>query len=70
MEYSRHGHPIDQGCHLKQHHTLKTLVELALDGKSKECKEIIEVLPEYQKDATIYMIKETVREQGKELDLS
>ena len=55
--------------HLQQHETLQVLQRYALDGKADKCKEMIAKLPEYQRKDTIKMLKGTVREHGREIEL-
>ena len=55
--------------HLWQHEHLQVLQRHALNGNVEKCKEMIAELPEYQKEDTIHMLKETVREQGREIEL-
>ena len=55
--------------HLWQHEHLQVLQRHALNGNVEECKRMLAELPEYQKEDTIHMLKETVREQGREIEL-
>ena len=54
---------------LWQHEHLQVLQRHALNGNVEECKRMLAELPEYQKEETIHMLKETVREQGREIEL-
>ena len=55
--------------HLWQHNHLQKLQIFALNGDVEKCKEMIDELPEYQKVDTIEMLKASVREHGRELDI-
>ena len=55
--------------HLQQHEMLQVLQRYALNGDVEKCKEMIAELPEHQKKDTIAMLKGTVREHGREIEL-
>ena len=55
--------------HLRQHEHLQILQRQALNGNVEKCKEMIAELPEYQRKDTIEMLKGSVREHGREIDL-
>ncbi len=55
--------------HLQQHEHLQILQRHALNGNVEKCREMIEQLPEYQVNDTVEMLKRSVREHGRELEL-
>ena len=55
--------------HLNQHEHLQILQRHALNGNVEKCREMIAELPEYQRKDTIEMLKGSVREHGREIDL-
>ena len=55
--------------HLWQHEHLQVLQRHALNGDVNMCKTMIAELPEHQRNDTIEMLKGSVREHGREIDL-
>jgi len=55
--------------HLQQHEMLQVLQRHALNGEVEDCKRMIAELPEHQIADTIHMLKNAVREHGREIDL-
>jgi hypothetical protein len=55
--------------HLQQHNHLQILQRYALNGDVVTCKLMIEELPDYQKEDTREMLRRSVREHGREIDL-
>ncbi len=55
--------------HLQQHEHLQILQRHALNGNVEKVREMIEQLPEYQVNDTVEMLKRSVREHGRELEL-
>lgn len=51
--------------HLQQHEMLQILQREALNGNYDKVKEMINELPEHQKQDTIEMIKKTVSDMGR-----
>ena len=62
-------HPDEHPEHLNQHEHLQILQRHALNGNVEKCREMIAELPEYQVADTIEMLKRSVREHGRELEL-
>ena len=64
-----HDDPSKHPEHLWQHNHLQELQRHALNGDVEKCKEMLAELPEYQVEDTIEMLKKSVREHGREIDL-
>ena len=62
-------HPDEHPEHLTQHEHLQILQRHALNGNTEKVREMIAELPEYQVADTIEMLKRSVREHGRELEL-
>ena len=56
--------------HLQQHEHLQILQREALNGNVERCKEMIAMLPEYQRSDTIKMLEGAVAEHGRTIKLS
>ena len=55
--------------HLQQHETLQVLQREALYGDIEVVKKMVAELPEHQKQDTITMLKRSVAEHGRTLEL-
>ena len=55
--------------HLQQHLKMQRIQHHALCGDVDVCKQLISELPEYQRDDTIQMLRASVREHGRELNI-
>ena len=55
--------------HLQQHEMLQVLQRHALNGDVEDCKRMIAELPEHQKKDTTEMLKRSVAEFGRTLDI-
>ena len=64
-----HDAPEKHPEHLWHHNHLQELQRHALDGDVEKCKEMLAELPEHQRADTIHMLKGSVREHGREIDL-
>ena len=62
-------HPDEHPEHLTQHEHLQILQRHALNGNTEKVREMIAELPEYQVADTVEMLKRSVREHGRELEL-
>lgn len=62
-------HPDEHPEHLTQHEHLQILQRHALNGNTEKVREMIAELPEYQVADTVEMLKKSVREHGRELEL-
>ena len=64
-----HDDPSKHPEHLRQHNHLQELQRYALNGNVEKCKEMLAELPKDQMKDTIDMLKRSVREHGREIDL-
>ena len=64
-----HDAPEKHPEHLWQHNHLQMLQRHALNGDVEKCKEMLAELPEYQVEDTIEILKKSVREHGREIEL-
>ena len=55
--------------HLQQHNHLQVLQRYALNGNTEKVREMIAELPEHQVKDTIEMLRRTVADFGRELEL-
>ena len=55
--------------HLQQHEHLQILQRHALNGNTEKVREMIAELPEHQVKDTVEMLKRTVADFGRELEL-
>ena len=55
--------------HLNQHEHLQILQREALNGNEEKVKEMIEALPNHQKEDTIKMIKASVKSVGRTINI-
>jgi len=55
--------------HLQQHEMLQVLQREALNGNIEIVKRMVAVLPDHQKKDTITMLKRSVAERGRTLEL-
>ena len=72
-EYGRLDIPYDEPSkhpeHLNQHEYLQILQREALNGNEEKVREMIEALPNHQKEDTIEMIKASVKSVGRTINI-
>jgi hypothetical protein len=61
--------PMKHPEHLNQHNHLQILQREALNGNVERCKEMIAELPKHQRKDTIHILKKSVEEHGRTIDL-
>ena len=64
-----HDDPTKHPEHLNQHEHLQILQREALNGNEEKVKEMIEALPNHQKEDTIEMIKASVKSVGRTINI-
>ena len=64
-----HDDPTKHPEHLNQHEHLQILQREALNGNEEKVREMIEVLPNHQKEDTIKMIKASVKSVGRTINI-
>ena len=64
-----HDDPTKHPEHLNQHEHLQILQREALNGNEEKVKEMIEALPNHQKEDTIKMIKASVKSVGRTINI-
>lgn len=62
-------HPDEHPEHLTQHEHLQILQRHALNGNTEKVREMIAELPEHQVKDTVEMLKRSVADFGRELEL-
>ena len=64
-----HDDPSKHPEHLNQHEHLQILQREALNGNEEKVREMIEALPNHQKEDTIEMIKASVKSVGRTINI-